>query len=211
MIRRLFRRAPRVLPSLDAYALWAAEYPPVPHNLLMQLEQDAMLTLLPSVAGSRVLDLACGTGRYGALALERGAQQVVGVDNSPAMVARVAWGRAVVAPCDRLPLPADSVQVVLCGLALGHLPALEPTLHEIARVLRPGGVALISDFHPVQAQRGAQRTFTAEGRVYAVEHTVHTVDAYHRAVRACGLTISGVVEPEYEGRPVVLALRLEKR
>ena len=43
-------RSPRTLISLDAYDLWAANYPPQAHNTLMQTEQQAMLDL-HAVAG----------------------------------------------------------------------------------------------------------------------------------------------------------------
>ncbi|MFN8447416.1 MAG: hypothetical protein U0521_02160 [Anaerolineae bacterium] len=45
--------------QLDAYALWAANYPPEVHNPLMEAEQTAMLDPMPSLAGQVVLDLAC--------------------------------------------------------------------------------------------------------------------------------------------------------
>jgi SAM-dependent methyltransferase len=86
LLRRVLKRAMPVLPSVQAYRLWAAAYPPHAHNPLMQLEQDAMLQLMPDMRGKWVLDLACGTGRYGLIALEQGAAGVVGVDNSPDML-----------------------------------------------------------------------------------------------------------------------------
>jgi len=42
-----------------------------------------------------------------------------------------------VAELDWLPLPDDSVDVIVCALALVHVPRLEPVLAEFARVLRP--------------------------------------------------------------------------
>ncbi len=36
-----------------------------------------------------------------------------------------------------LPLPDDCVDLVVCALALVHVPALEPVLAEFVRVLRP--------------------------------------------------------------------------
>src|SRR5258707_10447274 len=88
-LKKRFRVAPPTLKSLEAYALWAESYPPYAHNRLMQIEQAAMLRLLPPLAGRSVLDLACGTGRYARIALECGAARVVGVDNSAAMLRRL--------------------------------------------------------------------------------------------------------------------------
>src|ERR1700748_439160 len=61
--------------TLTAYERWAPLYPPVAHNPLMRVEQHAMLEAWPDMAGKRVLDLACGSGRYSNLLLEANAAQ----------------------------------------------------------------------------------------------------------------------------------------
>ena len=66
--RIVHAQAPRMNATLEAYERWAPTYPPEPHNPLMRAEQREVLTQLPVLAGRRVLDLACGTGRYAALA-----------------------------------------------------------------------------------------------------------------------------------------------
>jgi len=42
-----------------------------------------------------------------------------------------------VAGLARLPLPDDWVDVIICALALDHVPGLDPVLAEFARVLCP--------------------------------------------------------------------------
>src|SRR5690349_4792064 len=89
LLARLKRRLsshPRRLKSLDAYALWADQYPPFAHNRLMEIEQAAMLGLMPELSHCHVLDLACGSGRYGLIAENHGAKFVSGVDNSVPML-----------------------------------------------------------------------------------------------------------------------------
>lgn len=180
-----------------------------------------MRALLPDCAGRDVLDLACGTGRYGLMAAARGARQVIGADNSPAMLraGRLRW--AVLAEMAALPLASGSMDGILCGLAVGHLPRLEPALAEMARVLKVGGWALISDVHPCLAAGGAQRTFTTpDGRTLAVEHTIHWYADYHRAAAAAGLRVEAILEPRLGGEasgaqtadamPVVIVYRLVK-
>jgi SAM-dependent methyltransferase len=44
-----------------------------------------------------------------------------------------------------LPLADDSVDLVVCAIALSHLPDLEPALAELVRVLRPNGHLVVSD------------------------------------------------------------------
>jgi SAM-dependent methyltransferase len=70
---------------------------------------------------------------------------------------------------------------------------------EIGRVLRPGGLALISDFHPELAQRGGQRSFTApDGRRFAVEHFVNFPSDFLPAFNAGFMILEDVIEPRAE-------------
>jgi len=45
----------------------------------------------------------------------------------------------------QLPVAGQSVDLIVCALALTHVPDLGPVLAEFARVLRPGGHLVISD------------------------------------------------------------------
>lgn len=216
--------SPRTLPSVEAYALWAESYPPQPHNRLMEIEQAAMLPWLQTLdlarPGCRVLDLACGTGRYSLLARQLGAQQVISFDNSPAMLRQSALAETGAAACASMvaiPLAGDSIDMVICGLATGHLPpqAMRTAINEIGRVLRPGGVALISDFHPYVYLSGGRRTFrAADGNSYMVEHYPHLVADYFDACREAGLAVDMIREPVHTVArrevPAVLALRCVK-
>lgn len=214
LLRRLIPvRKPRTLASLDAYAHWAASYPPHAHNALMQAEESAMIAMLPPLAGRTVLDLACGTGRYALIAQQHGAEQVYGLDNSAEMLQRHPLQHTTAqASTGRLPLSNASVDVILCGLALGHLPRLAESLNEIGRILRRDGFALVSDVHPFLFLNGAQRTFTAsDGRAYAVEHYPHLYSAYFEAGRAAHLRITELREPMLPGGkiPVAVVYRFE--
>jgi malonyl-CoA O-methyltransferase len=210
-LRTLFRRPLRTLSSVEAYALWAKSYPAQAHNPLMIIEQEAMLQLMPNLKDKIVLDLACGTGRYGTIALERGAKQVIGLDNSRAMLQRGHIENTTLASTEKIPLASDSIDVILCGLALGHLSQLKPTLQEISRILKPNGSAVISDFHPFQYLSGARRTFqSSKGRAYQVEHYVHLYSNYHAVGQATGLRITGISEPCLnDDKPIVLVLRYD--
>ncbi len=210
---RFLRRHLRLLSSQEAYALWAASYPAQAHNAFMQLEQTTMEHLMPDLTGRSVLDLACGTGRYGSLAQTKGAASIIGLDNSLPMLQAGTLPQAALATFTALPIASHAVDVILCGLAVGHLPRLEPIFSEIGRVLKPGGQALISDLHPFQALTGAQRTFTAQGKSFAVEHYPHLYADYQRSATNAGLLIEALLEPEMpqkRGLPVVLVLRLKK-
>ena len=212
-----FRGAPKTLRSVDAYALWSESYPPHAHNPLMEIEQAGMLRLLPNVTGRSVLDLACGTGRYGLLAQQAGAKRVVGADNSSAMLRRGVLRPAISASMDSLPFVSAGFDMVICGMALGHLPpeAMQRAIREIGRVLRPGGSALFSDFHPYVYLRGGRRTFLApDGVKYAVEHYPHLIADYFAAIVEAGMSVTAIAEPTrlLDGVevPAVLIMRCER-
>ncbi len=211
------------LPVGAAYALWAKTYSPDAHNPFMALEQEAMLSLLgdKSLAGRSVLDLACGTGRYSRIAEQLGAARVIGVDSSAQMLGQILRkdsGRVIQASMDALPFADATFDVVICGLATGHLPpdAMRQAMAEMARVLRPGGDAFVSDFHPALYRLGGRRTFIAsDGQTYNVEHYPHEFADYRQAAVAANMEIVAVREPKVLFRrqrvEAVLAFRCSHR
>ncbi len=93
--------------------------------------------------GDRVLDLACGTGDFAAIAAAAGAA-VVGLDFAGRMLAlaqrrRVPGAEWVLGDALRLPFADASFDAAVCGFALRNFAALPPVFAELARVLRPGG------------------------------------------------------------------------
>jgi len=94
--------------------------------------------------GSRVVDLACGTGDL-CRELASAGLVPVGVDLSFGMLAAARTDAPLVqGDALTLPLRASTVDGISCGFALRNLVALPPFLAELARVLRPGGrIALL--------------------------------------------------------------------
>jgi malonyl-CoA O-methyltransferase len=204
------------LGSAEAYSLWAASYPPEAHNSFMRLEESAVRQLLPDLGARRVLDAACGTGRYAQLARGRGASRVVGADSSLAMLRRAAGFARARADLTALPFAAAAFDVVICGLALGHLsPGQMPrAIAELARVLDGRGTVVLSDFHPYLYRAGRRRTFTASsGARFNVEHHPHLVADYFRALTAAGLGVTGLIEAPgtVHGRDVPAVLVIAAR
>lgn len=214
----------------DLYERWAESYPPVAHNPLMRAEEGAMRRLWPSLAGRRVLDLACGSGRYARLLVEAGADVALALDQSWQMLRRVEGAIPVQASMLRQPFASGAFDAVICGLAVGHAPDLEPWMREAARVLAPGGVLIYSDFHPRAAAAGHLRSFRdAQGGMHSVPHHAHGIEAHRRAAAAAGLEVEAVEEVRagielrevfpgsaefyrrWHGMPVVLAIRMTKR
>jgi ubiquinone/menaquinone biosynthesis C-methylase UbiE len=214
---------------LEGYDRWAVNYPQVPGNPLMRLEQELMLRAWPQVRGAHVLDLACGTGRYTGLLTQAGAASVVALDFSGPMLARVSGAARVQASMTRLPFCDAAFDAVICGLAVGHIPELKPWMREVARVLRRGGALLYSDFHPEAAKAGLKRSFTDErSRTHTLPHFSHDPDAQRAWASAEGLETAAVhegragiemLEPfpgseefyqRWHGLPLVLVVRAEK-
>ena len=178
------------LANLEAYDLWAESYPPLPHNPLMRAEQQALLALCPDVTGRRVLDLACGSGRYGLLLGQRGAAFVVGSDLSGAMLARAPLDLRVRADMMRLPFAPGSFDVIVSGLAVGHADDLDAWMSGVARVLAPGGQLVYSDFHPDAARAGMTRSFSdASGHRHELLHALYDLDAHRSAAERAGLQL----------------------
>ena len=213
------RAEPVELDVLAAYAQWAAGYSPDAHNPLMQLEEQAVLGLLPELDGRRFLDLACGSGRYLKRLAPDGGGRAIGVDFSRQMLARAASLGQPLAQADllALPLAGGAFDLIVCGLAVGHIADLAASVAEMGRVLDSGGVLIYSDFHPFGALLGWKRTFrAADGNEYAARHHVHLYAAHQAACQAAGLHIDAVREPRiegehpYRGYPAVLVIRAGK-
>lgn len=100
--------------------------------------------------GQTILELAAGPGETGFLAAERVGPggQLISTDITPAMVEAARRGAAArglvnvecrVMDAERIDLPDDSVDGVLCRFALMLMPEPHRALTEASRVLRDGG------------------------------------------------------------------------
>ena len=179
----------------ELYERWAPGYDAEPHNPLMGAEQRAMCARFPPLAGTSVLDLACGTGRYARLASNEGARRVVGLDASPGMLSRATLHDRVRGDLAALPFRSASFDVVISGLAIGHTRDLHACLAGIARVLRAGGTLLYSDFHPEATRLGFRRGFrTADGQRFELPADGYGVAQHFAALGAAGFVLEDLAE-----------------
>jgi demethylmenaquinone methyltransferase/2-methoxy-6-polyprenyl-1,4-benzoquinol methylase len=101
-------------------------------------------------AGSRVLDVATGTGAVAAELVARGCT-VVGLDQSPEMLAvareRLAGDVELVeGRAEALPFADASFDALTVTYLLRYVDDPEATLRELARVVRPGGTLAMLEF-----------------------------------------------------------------
>ena len=103
---------------------------------------EALLDAAGVGAGTRVLDLCCGTGVVTGAAVGRGAVPT-GVDFSPAMLAEARRTNPLLrfdeGDAEALPYPEHSFDAVVSNFGIHHVPRPDRALAEVLRVLRPGG------------------------------------------------------------------------
>lgn len=125
----------RTIPGLDIENYWFRR-----HEVVYQRLADRC-------AGAEVLEAGCGEG-YGADLIAGVARRVVAVDYDAAAVAHVRsrYPRVEVRQANlvELPLPDASVDVVVNFQVIEHLWDQTQFVVECARVLRPGGLLLMS-------------------------------------------------------------------
>lgn len=183
--------------TVDGYEIWSRTYDGP--NSAFDFDEPVIGEILDGIPAGDALDAACGTGRMAALLAPRG-HRVVGVDSSPDMLARararVPEGDFRPGTLQRLPVADDSVDLVVCSLALTHVRDLGPVMEQFARVLRPGGHLVISDMHHEWVARGmvppVRLPDGTRGRLTSYRHP--TGD-YLRAALPVGLQVRRCEEP----------------
>jgi len=165
--------------------------------------------LFPIQPGERLLDMGCGGGRHAFEAARRGAR-VVALDTDRGELERVTAifaamaeageipeggsGMAAVGDATCLPFPGGSFDKVIAAEVLEHLPADQTAMNEIARILRPGGMAAVTvpawlpericwrlsdDYHNTPG--GHIRIFTRRELVTKLSRSGLAVTGQHRA------------------------------
>jgi len=133
----------------------------------------ALVSAVAPAAGERVLDVATGTGMVAAELLARGRCSVVGIDQSPEMLAsaRARFGGSgadvelVEGQAEALPFPDGSFDALTFTYLLRYVDDPQATMRELARVVRPGGRVGSLEFGvpPWAPARVAWRLYTGVG------------------------------------------------
>jgi GT2 family glycosyltransferase/glycosyltransferase involved in cell wall biosynthesis/SAM-dependent methyltransferase len=194
---------------------WTGErYLPEVHGNL-ELEHVHRYLFARELVGNRdVLDIASGEG-YGAALLAEVARSVVGVDIAEEVIThareRYRGGnlRFKVGACDAIPLAEASVDVVVSFETIEHHDRHEGMMAEIKRVLRPGGLLVISspDRHQYALASNQPNPFhvkelsRAEFEQLLQSHFRHAVLCGQRIVHGSAILPAGPTEARNYTRP----------
>ncbi len=199
----------------EAYDRWSRRYDD-DHNATRDLDARVVRQSPLHLAGARVLELGCGTGKNSQW-LATQSRELVALDFSPGMLdvarrrVRAAHVRFVEHDITR-PWPVDraSCDVVLGNLVLEHVRDLLPIYAEAARALRPGGQLFFCELHPYRQLLGGQAHFEdAETKqIIPVTAFPHTVSEYVNGGLATGFVLRMLDEHVEENAPTDAVPRL---
>lgn len=188
----------RPMTTREGYDRWAPTYDE-PGNQLLEIEQPIVRKILDDLPVGVALDAACGTGRHTAYLASLG-HKVIGVDTSPEMLARAREKAPEAefheADLHDVPLADDSVDLVVCSIALAHVPDLGPALAEFVRLLRPNGHLVISDSRGLIGDIGLPLVRIAPNGEFVYMPTyAHLASDYLAAALPLGLQVRRCEEP----------------
>ena len=143
--------------------------------------------------GSRVVDLAAGTGRLSGWFLQLGVD-VIAVEPAANMRAvleeRFPAVRAIVAAAESMPLAEQSVDAVVVGNAFHHFER-DAAMAEIHRILRPGGALAVFWVWPAEEEQlkipGMRAIYEAIDKTWAES----AIMAAHRSWAEPPATVEG--------------------
>lgn len=148
--------------------------------------REAVRRHLRPAPGMRLVDIGAGTGAFASAFSDWFDLEVVAVEPSTAMRARIPRTpsiRVLEGDATALPLPDDAADAAWLSLVIHHIPDLEAAAHEIGRVLRPGAPVLIRQGFTIDDRIELVRWFPEAGRVAA---TFPSLDDTRAAFAAAG-------------------------
>ncbi|MFE0824724.1 SAM-dependent methyltransferase [Streptomyces sp. NPDC058847] len=155
-------------------------------------------------AGGHLLDVGCGIGGPGVHLAQTAGAEVTGVTVSQEQVKLANQRAAEAGVADRvrfeladamkLPYAADSFDAAWALESIIHMPDRGQVLREMARVVRPGGRVVLTDFFeraPIpEYKRAAVETYYRE----TLLGPIVTLDDYPGLVREAGLMVDELID-----------------
>ncbi|KUO74398.1 MAG: SAM-dependent methyltransferase [Clostridia bacterium BRH_c25] len=121
---------------------------------------EEILQMLSIKKTDNILDLGAGTGYLAIPAAQMVDELVYALDMDPKMLEvidskaqdeNITNIQLVKGSIDDIPLPDDSIDIVLASLVLHEVNPLSKTLHEVNRVLKEGGYFLCLEFEKIES------------------------------------------------------------
>ena len=175
-------RTREIIPS-KAYNKWASTYDAQLDNPILFLDNLLFKELLAKtdLKGKRVVDIGCGTGRYWEELSRQNIAELIGYEASTEMLNKVRQKY----PAAKTYLHSDnnlkelddaSCDTLVSTLVIAHIRNLPAEWKEWNRVLKNKGEIILTDFHPVALQRGANRSFMHNDKLIYIKNYIHTLD-----------------------------------
>jgi len=175
--------------DIERFDRWSKTYENSPlQNWLFDRVHRGIIQIAAQVLPTEptvIVDIGCGTGRLLRAAAERWPNaRLIGIDPAEGMVEEAKQRHPdatfYVATAEALPLPDYSVDLALSTLSFHHWQDHAAALHEIARVLRPGGYFILGD---ISAPRWLARI---------IKHAnTFNQESMYRIFRDAGLAVEG--------------------
>ena len=199
LFRKLIRNRslPRLVRPSEGYDTWASTYDSQPDNAVLAFDARLFSELIATVEieNKVVVDVGCGTGRHWKEILSRQPARLTGIDPSIGMLrqlkARFADANTICAEGDDLSaIPDESCDVIISTLALAHISNSALAFREWTRVLRKGGVIILTDFHPDAIRAGMKRTCTTSKGTIEIEQHLIDLGLLRSMTADCGLALT---------------------
>ncbi|MGJ9384614.1 class I SAM-dependent methyltransferase [Salipaludibacillus sp. CF4.18] len=129
------------------------------------LQPDKVIDSLGLREGDTVADLGAGNGFFTIPLAEKTKSKVYAVDIEPDMLSllkerseqmnsNITNIHYVVSDLEEIKLESHSIDKAISSLVLHEVPNLQKALHEIKRILRPGGQLFIIEWEAVESEMG---------------------------------------------------------
>ena len=172
---------------------WDAELYENEHDFVSEYGKD-LLQFLPREFGTRVLDVGCGTGTLAARLVDEGLR-VVGIDESPEMIARAQAVYPDIEFCVQDALSMDftsEFDVVFSNAVFHWIPDHAALLQRIRTALIPGG-KLVCEFggvgNVVRIQDAFERSLKRRGISYTSPFEFPESNAFKQLVFDAGFVV----------------------
>ena len=161
---------------IDGYSKYATYYDKKLQHL-NSFEDGEIPRLAGDLEDKKLLILGAGTGReidlVNAKDLVHPSTQITALDISKEMLAILRKKHptvtAIEADMRKIPLPDDSQDIAIAAFAIVHLKALDKFFLEVYRVLKPGGVFILTNIN----QRKAPKLKTESKEEIVIESYYH--------------------------------------